>query len=323
MTLTQLRYLIAVANHSSLQKAASALYISQPSMSKAIGSLEDEMGITIFNRSSKGVHLTEDGYKFLSYAKQVVEQADLLLAQYSKDHKVRRMLSISSHHYAFVVNAFVKLVREYTVDEYEFSLRESRTADIIEDVMTSRSEIGIIYLSNFNREVIKNLLKSKDLGFKPLFIAKPHVFISRNHPLANRTEVRLEELSEYPRFTYDQGINNSFYYAEELHSTEYAPKNVVVTDRATLFNLLIGLDGYTIASGILSSDLNGDQIVSVPLVSDERMELISVFIKGHKMSPLAARYLEILHNYVKEYSNPETIILHDPLLTADSYDDNE
>ena len=311
MTLTQLRYLIAVAHHSSLQKAAASLYISQPSLSKAISSLEDEMGIIIFRRKSTGVDLTDEGYRFLSYAKQVIEQADVLLAHYSRGHKVRRVLSVSSHHYAFVVNAFVRLVNEYNKDEYEFSLRESRTCDIIEDVLTGRSELGIIYLSNYNREVIKNILRSKDLAFKGLFMARPHVFVCRTHPLAERSSVTLGDLVDFPRLTYDQGTNNSFYYSEELHSTEIVPKNIVVTGRATLFNLLIGLQGYTIASGILSSDLNGDQIVSVPLESDENMELISVYRKSQKLSTLASRYLELLKDYVLEFIHPDAIIIED------------
>ena len=309
MTLTQLRYLIAVAHHLSVQKAAAALYISQPALSRAISTLEEEMGITIFERTTRGVNLTEEGYKFLSYAQQVIEQADLLIAHYRTERKVRRVFSISSHHYAFVVNAFVNLVKEYTKDEYEFSLRESRTYDIIEDVVSSRSELGIIYLSNFNRSVMLNLLKSKDLGYKSLFLAKPHIFLYRDHPLAQAQELTLEELADYPRLVYDQGTNNSFYFAEELHSTEVVAKNIVVTDRATLFNLLIGLRGYTIASGLLSSDLNGDNIVSVQLKSDETMELISVYQRGHKMSPLAKRYLEILRHYVKDFIPTQDVLL--------------
>ena len=312
MTLNQLRYLIAVAHHLSLQKAAAALYISQPALSRAIATLEEEMGITIFERSKRGVNLTEEGYKFLAYAQQVIEQADLLLAHYRSERKVRRVFSISSHHYAFVVNAFVNLVKEYTKDEYEFSLRESRTYDIIEDVVSGRSELGIIYLSHFNRSVIVNLLQSKDLGYKSLFLAQPHIFLCRDHPLAQRSELTLEALSDYPRLVYDQGTNNSFYFAEELHSTEVVAKNIVVTDRATLFNLLIGLRGYTIASGLLSSDLNGDNIVSVPLQSDETMELISVYQRHHKMSPLAQRYLEILRQYVMDFIPAEDILLDAP-----------
>lgn len=302
MTLTQLRYLIAVAHHSSLQKAANALYVSQPSLSKAISSLEDEMGITIFTRRPTGMILTEEGYKFLSYARQVVEQADVLLAHYRQGQQIRRVFSLSSQHYAFVVNAFVFLVKEYNKGEYEFSLRETRTYEIITDVTSSRSEIGILYLSQFNRDVIKNLLKTNDLTYRSLFVAQPHVFVCRDHPLATRSEVSLDDLTDYPRFTYDQGTNNSFYFAEELHSSVIASKSIVVTDRATLFNLLIGLQGYTIASGIMSTELNGDQIVAVPLKSDETMELIAIYPRDHKLSHLATRYLEILQQYVHDFT---------------------
>lgn len=301
MTLTQLRYAIAVAHYSSIQKAASSLYISQPSLSRAIALLESELGISIFNRLHTGVSLTEDGYKFLSYARQVVEQADLLLSNYTKDHKVRRVFSISSHHYAFVVHAFVALVKEYTKDEYEFALRESRTFDIIEDVKTLRSELGIIYFSNYNREVMSNILKQHDLSYTSLFKAQPHVFLSKNHPLSSKDKVTFDDLLDYPRFTYDQGTHNSFYFSEELHSTTNVPKSIIVSDRATLFNLLLGLNGYTIASGILGNEPNGEQIVSVPLDSDECMELIAISPRQYRLSPLAMRYLEILQEYVNPF----------------------
>lgn len=308
MTLVQLRYLMAVAKHSSLQQAAASLYVSQPTLSKSIAALEKEMGITIFRRFPTGITLTNEGYKFLSYARQVIEQADLLLSHYTNEQKIRQVFSISAHHYAFVVNAFVALVQEYTQDEYEFSLRESRTGEIIEDVVSGRSELGIVYLSDFNRPVMTNLFKTKDLSATPLFRALPHVFVCRSHPLAGNREVRLPELSKYPRLVYDQGTNNSFYFSEELHPTEMAPKNIVVTDRATLFNLLIGLNGYTIASGILSPELNGDQIVPVPLASDESMEITAICQRGHKMSPLGRRYLEHLSNYVKDFVAPEAVL---------------
>lgn len=303
MTLTQLRYVIAVAHHSSLLKAASSLYISQPSLSRAISLLESELGITIFNRVHTGVTLTEEGYKFLSYARQVVEQADLLLANYTHDHKVRRVFSLSSHHYAFVVQAFVALVKEYNKDEYEFALRESRTFDIIEDVKTLRSELGIIYLSNYNREVMGSILSRNDLTYTSLFKAKPHVFLSQDHPLASHQSVTFADLADYPRFTYDQGTHNSFYFSEELHSTKSVPKNIIVSDRATLFNLLFGLNGYTIASGILGNEPNGEKIVSVPLESDEIMEVIAITNGLHRLSALATRYLEILNEYVRPFLN--------------------
>lgn len=305
MTLTQLRYVIAVAHYSSVLKAASSLYISQPSLSRAIALLESELGITIFNRTHSGVTLTDEGYRFLSYARQVVEQADLLLANYTQNRKVRRIFSLSSHHYAFVVHAFVALVKEYTEDEYEFALREQRTFDIIEDVKTLRSELGIIYLSNYNREVMSNILKQNNLTYTSLFKAYPHVFVSQNHPLAHHKSVTFADLNNYPRFTYDQGTHNSFYFSEELHSTQNAPKNIIVSDRATLFNLLFGLNGYTIASGILGNEPNGEQIVSVPLESDEVMEIVAITQRQYRLSALASRYLEILKEYVRPFLNKE------------------
>lgn len=301
MTLQQLKYVIAIAECGSITSAAGRLLVAQPSLSKAVFELEKEMGITIFRRNNRGVFLSEDGMKFLSYARQVVEQAELLERQYKEKDPVRRVFAVSSQHYAFVVNAFVALVREYGRDKYEFTLRESRTHDIIEDVRTLRSELGILFLSHFNREVILRILQSADLNFTPLFTAKPHVFVSRGNPLAKRKSVTLEELKGFPRLTYEQGINNSFYYSEELHSTEESPRSIVVTDRATLFNLLIGLGGYTISSGILSSDLNGTDIVSVPLKSDEIMEVGYISPQDRPLAAVSARYLEHLNNYIAEY----------------------
>lgn len=298
MTLTQLRYAIEVADAGSITQAAKRLFIAQPSLSKAVGELEAEMGIAIFDRSSRGVTLTEEGTRFLSYARQVVEQADLLESRYVKDTPVRRVFAVSSQHYAFVVNAFVELVREIGRERYEFSLREGTTQGIIDDVRLQRSELGVIYRSRFNREVITEAVRRAELRFEPLFTASPHVFVSRTSPLAGRASVTLTDLAPFPRLTYDQGIQNSFYFSEELHAVEPADKQIVVTDRATLFNLLIGLDGYTVSSGILSEDLNGTDIVAVPLESDERMEVGYLQLAGRPLSRVAERYLEHLRAYV-------------------------
>ena len=237
----------------------------------------------------------------MSYARQVVEQADLLENAYLHSTPLRRVFAVSSQHYAFVVNAFVELVREIGQEKYEFSLREGTTQGIIDDVRIQRSELGVIYQSNFNREVIGAALKRSELKFEPLFTVLPHVFVSRNNPLAGRASVTLADLEPFPRLTYDQGAQNSFYFSEEPHAVEPADKQIVVTDRATLFNLLIGLDGYTVSSGILSSDLNGEDIVAVPLESDEQMEVGFVHLVGRPLSPVAERYVEHLRSYIAEY----------------------
>lgn len=301
MTLQQLKYIIAIAECSSITSAAQKLLVAQPSLSKSVSELEKEMGITIFCRNNRGVYLSDEGSKFLSYARQVVEQAELLEQQYKKKETIRRVFSISAQHYAFVVNAFVALVKEYGESKYEFTLRESRTHDIIEDVRTSRSELGVLFLSIFNREVVLRILHNADLKFSSLFTARPHVFVSRDNPLSHKKKVTLDDLKVFPRLTYEQGINNSFYYSEELHSTEESPKSIIVTDRATLFNLLIGLNGYTISSGILSSDLNGTDIVSIPLESDEIMEIGYISPTDRPLSAVSERYLEHLKKYIENY----------------------
>lgn len=302
MTLQQLRYIIQIVESGSMNAAAEKLFITQPSLSNAVKELEQEMGIYIFMRTNRGILLSEEGTKFLGYARQVLEQADLLEQQYKGKKPIRRVFSVSTQHYAFAVNAFVNLIKEYDAPEYEFTLRESQTYEIFEDVRNLRSELGIIYLSNFNEKVLTKIIKESGLTFHPLFEARPHIFISKENPLSKKKLVTLDELSEYPCLSYDQGTANSFYFYEELHSTAFHPKSIQVSDRATLFNLLIGLNGYTISSGVLSEDLNGKNIVSVPLVSDELMRIGYIQQSHIALSAIAAEYVDKLKQYIHAYN---------------------
>ncbi len=301
MTLAQLKNVVEVARLGSISKAGQENFLTPSALSKSLAELEDEMNVTIFDRSSKGAVLTDEGVKFLGYAKSILDQCGLLEDTFKRDRPRRRVFAVSAQHYAFAVNAFVALVREYGESEYEFSLREQRTHEIIDDVHLQRSELGILFLSQFNREVMQKSLYYKDLEFIPEFTANPHVFVARGNPLAMRDRVTREDLLPYPRLRYDQGTDNSFYLFEEPHSVDHVPKNIVVTDRATLFNLLIGLDGYTISSGILSEDLNGTDIVSIPLESEEIMEVGYIHPIGQSLSPLAKRYLEHFRAFIASY----------------------
>lgn len=307
MTLQQLRYIIAIAEAGSITSAADKLLVSQPSLSKVVNQIEEEMGITIFNRNNRGVYLSEEGLSFLSYSRQVVEQADLLENKYKNKEKQRRVFSITSHHYAFVVNAFVALVKEYGENKYEFSLRETLTNNIIEDVRTSRSEIGVLFLSDFNRKVILKMLEDADLKFTKLFAVKPHIFVSRKNPLAKEKIVKLSDLKNFPRLLYDQGIKNSFYFAEEPQPIINSNKNIIVTDRATIFNLMIGLNGYTIASGVLSSVLNGTEIVAIPLQTDEIMEIGYIKNIDRPLSKICISYINHLKKYIKFYRHNQKL----------------
>lgn len=302
MTLKQLKYVITISKSGSMHTAADELFITQPNLSKAIKDLELEMGITIFNRTNKGVLLTDDGTKFLSYARQVVEQANLLEDIYKNKESIKRIFAISSQHYGFVVNAFVKLVETLGKDTYEFSLRECKTYDVINDVKDGRSELGVIYFSRFNSEIMKKVISSNGLSYEFLFEAKPHVLLSKNHPLANKERLTLDDLDAYPRLSYDQGLNNSFYYSEEPHALESVSKAIVVSDRATLFNILIGLNGYTISSGMISSSLDGNNIISIPLETDEVMDLVYIYDSDKPMKEITKQYLAILREYISGHA---------------------
>jgi len=300
ITLQQLTYYIEVAAEGSISAAADLLYVAQPTMSAAMKDLEGRVGRALLVRSARGVTLTTDGAEFLGYARQVVEQVALLEQRYLGRPPSRRLLGVSTQHYSFAVDALVRMVKGTSAAEYEFSLRETRTWDIIEDVRTLRSELGILYRNDFNRNVINKLLRDSGLAFHPLFVAEPHIFISRKNPLASRGRVTLADLADVPRLTFDQGANNSFYFAEEILSTLSSPQEIRVSDRATIFNLMIGLDGYTISTGIISDDLD-PEIVAIPLEVDERIEIGWI---GHSAIPLteqARRFLAELRTVVSGF----------------------
>lgn len=265
MTLQQLKYVVAVADKGTISKASKELFVSQPSLTNAIRELEKEMNISIFNRTNKGTVVSQEGEKFLRYARQVLEQASLLESAFKGNVKQKKSFCVSTQHYSFAVNAFVDLIKKYGEDEYDFSLRETETYEVIDDVAKMKSELGIVYLNSFNEKALGKIFKSNNLKFTELFTANPHIFVSTSNPLANKKSVKMKDLAPYPYLSYEQGEHNSFYYSEEIFSIEERLKNIRVTDRATLFNLLIGLNGYTVCSGVIDSSLNGENIVSIPL----------------------------------------------------------
>ena len=298
MTLQQLRYVTTVAETGTITEAANRLYISQPSLTNAIHELEKEMNIVIFNRTNKGISLSREGEDFLGYARQILEQAAILEDKYKGNGGGKKQYCVSTQHYSFAVNAFVDLIKEYGQDEYDFSLRETQTYEIIEDVARLRSEIGILFLNDFNEAVINKILKSYDLEFHQLYVAKPHVFISRKHPLAGKDRIINEELEEYPYLSFEQGEHNSFYFSEEVFAAVERKKNIRVRDRATLFNLLIGLNGYTVCSGVIDKKLNGKDIIAVPLADENDMRIGYITHRKGMLSRLGNTYLEAIKKYL-------------------------
>ena len=299
MTLQQLKYIIAVAGTGTITEAANRLYISQPSLTNAIHELEDEMNIVIFNRTNKGITVSREGEIFLGYARQVVEQADILEDKYKHVKGLKKQFCVSTQHFSFAVNAFVDLIKEFGQDQYDFSIRETQTYEIIEDVSRLRSEIGLLFVNDFNKTVLSRIFKANDLSFHELFVARPHVCISSSHPLAGNTVIINRELEEYPYLSFEQGEHNSFYFSEEIFSPVERRKNIRVRDRATLFNLLIGLNGYTVCSGVIDKKLNGQDIIAVPLADETEMRIGYIVHSKGMLSVLGRSYLERLKNYLQ------------------------
>ncbi len=298
MKLQQLRYVVKVAECGSITEASRRLFVSQPSITASIRDLENEMGVHIFERTNKGVIVSEEGETFLGYARQVLDQADLLEGKYKGTSEQVPHFSVSCQHYSFAVNAFVDVIREFDAARYDFTLREEQTHEIIEDVAHMKSELGILYLSEHNREVIERMLAANELVFEGLFCATPHVFVGADHPLADHASVTLEDLEDYPFLSYEQGSYNSFYYSEELTSTFERRKNIRVRDRATLFNLAMGLNGYTVCSGVISHELNGPGIISIPLDVDEYMEIGIITRKNTTLTRYGQAYIEAIRQHI-------------------------
>lgn len=296
MTLQQLKYALTIADCGSMNEAAKQLFISQPSLSETMKELETEIGLDIFLRSNRGIVITPEGEEFLGYARQVTEQFGLLQSKYI-DKKVKEKFSVSTQHYTFAVKAFVETVKQIGMEQYEFAVHETTTISVIENVKNFKSEIGVLYENDFNEKVLNKMFKENGLEFVELFSCDTFVYLWSGHPLAKQNVITMEELDEYPCLSFDQGKNNSLYLAEEMKSTYEYKRLIKANDRATLLNLMIGLNAYTLCSGIICEDLNGNDYKAVPLKETEKMRIGYIKRKGAKVSHIGELYIEELKKY--------------------------
>ena len=303
MTLQQIKYVIGIAETGSFNKAAEKLFVSQPSLTATIHDLEDELGIEIFNRTGRGVTLTNDGTEFLTSARQLYIDYQSVMEKYGENGKIKKKFGVSTQHYSFAVKSFVEMVKDFNTNEYEFAIRETKTREVIEDVATLKSEIGILYLSEFNRKANTSILKSKELEFHHLIDCKAYVYIWKGHPLANKKQISLSQLEDYPCLSFEQGDGASFYFAEEILSTEEYHRTIKANDRATILNLMIGLNGYTLCSGIICEELNGSDYIAVPFKEEDEsinriMEIGFITRRGFNLSTIGNKYIEEVKKYL-------------------------
>ena len=304
MTLMQLHYIITISETGSLNRAAEQLYISQPSLSNAVKELEKELGISIFNRSGKGVTLTNDGAEFLLHAKQIYGQYESVMEKYGKGGSYKKKFAVSTQHYSFAVKAFVDMVKQFDMSKYEFAIRETRTGEVISDVSTLRSEIGVLYLSDFNRKSMRKLFSTANLEFHHLIDCQAYVYLWKNHPMARETSISFEQLKDYPCLSFEQGDSGTFYFAEEILTTNEYERVIKANDRATMLNLMVGLNGYTLCSGIICEELNGSDYIAVPFRDDDQnhnsvMEIGYVIRKNTILSKMGELYISSIKNYLR------------------------
>ncbi|MCD7813368.1 MAG: LysR family transcriptional regulator [Lachnospiraceae bacterium] len=296
MTLQQILYAVTIAETKSINKAAAALYVSQPALSAAIRDLEEELHTELFIRSNRGILITPEGAEFLRYARQMTEIQRMIEERYT-GKAAKKKFSVSTQHYSFAVEAFIELAKKFGMDEYEFAIHETKTAEVIANVRNYRSEIGVLYLNEFNEKALRKIFLENEVEYTFLFQCGISVYLSKNHPLANQKKIAFEELKPYPCLSFEQGENHSFYFAEEVLSTCEYNRIIKADDRATMLNLMVGLNGYTLCSGIICEKLNGDQYTAIPLDTGNRMDIGYIKRKGMPLGPLGEQYLELLKKY--------------------------
>ncbi|MBR2257136.1 MAG: LysR family transcriptional regulator [Blautia sp.] len=302
MTLQQVLYAITIEECGSMNKASEKLFIVQPTLTSAIRELENELGIPIFLRTHKGIIPTSEGSEILKDLRSFYQQYQEILHKYAKEGNYKRKFGVSTQHYSFAVKAFVEMARQYDMAAFDFSIRETQTRQVITDVGSLKSEIGILYLSSLNRKVLKKILTEQELDFHPLIKCRAYVYLWGQHPLAGEQSIRFDQLEPYPCLSFEQG-ENDFFFSEEILSENIYPQTVKVSDRSTMLNLMVGLNGYTLCSGIISSDLNGDGYVAIPFHEDEEnpnsiMEIGYITKKNCVLSKTGKIYIEELKKFL-------------------------
>ena len=294
MTILQLKYVIAIDEECSMRKAADRLYVSQPGLSSAVRDLEKEIGIQIFERVHNGVVTTAAGASFIAYARNAVEQFEKVEDRYINGNSERPTFSVSMQHYTVAVNAFIDTVKEYDLPEYQFSIRETQTGEVIEDVKNLKSEVGVIALSEFNKNTFKKVFADASLEFHELFSRDTYVYLSKTHPLADRTELSLEDLTDYPCMVFDQGENTSFYYREEALATYDYKKVISTNERATSIELMLGLNGYAVGAAMLHDSQSASDLKVIKLKEEDPLTFGYIVRKGAVLSEMAQSFIDKL-----------------------------
>lgn len=299
MTLQHLRQLVTIADAGSMNEAAKQLDISQPNLSATVKEAETEIGLPIFLRMNRGIRLTPEGEEFIGYARQVLNQYELLENKYLQKNS-RKKFSVSCRHLSFCVRAFAEMMGEVGMEEYEFTIHETTTREVIDDVRNMKSEIGIVCISEFNRAFLRKAFRESQVVFEPLFECDTYVYLPKCHPLSGKDILSADDLISYPYLTFEQGPHSIFYMTEEKKNLYEYKKMIHCDDRATMLNLMTELNGYAFGSGIICEDLNGSDLITIPLRESEKVTIGYLHHKGVNSSRFGKIYLDKLREYAEK-----------------------
>ncbi|MBR3057881.1 MAG: LysR family transcriptional regulator [Clostridiales bacterium] len=298
MTILQLKYVIAIANSKSFREAASRLFVSQPALSSTIRELEEELDIQLFERTNKGIRLTEPGKEFLVYAKEAVSQYELIEDRYLDKDLDKKHFSVSMQHYIFAVHAFIEVLKEFDSGKYTFAVHETRTDEVLNNVRSLDSEVGVISYSRTTEKIMKKLFREFQLEFHPLITRETFVYVWKDHPLAKRKELSLEDLKDYPCISFDQSSENDFYLTEEALGDYDFDKLIKTNDRATSAELMAAMNGYSIGTGIMTESLAiKKDFVTIKLKEEDPLTIGYIVRSNHKLSEIGQKYIDMLLKY--------------------------
>lgn len=298
MTILQLKYVIAIASSKSFREAASRLFVSQPALSSTIRELEEELNIQLFERTNKGIRLTDPGKEFLAYAKEAVSQYELIEDRYLDRDLDKKHFSVSMQHYVFAVHAFINVVKEYDNGKYTFAVHETRTDEVLSNVRSLDSEVGVVAFSQTNEKVMRKLFREYQLEFTPLITRETFVYVWKTHPLASAQALSLEDLKDYPCISFDQSSENDFYLTEEALGDYAFEKLIKTNDRATSAELMAAMNGYSIGTGVMTDSfaLKRD-FVTIKLKEEDPLTIGYIVRANHKLSEIGQRYIDELLKY--------------------------
>jgi len=300
MTIQQLQYVVEVAKSDSINKAAQNLFISQPTLSVAIKELEEEIGTSLFQRSRKGIAITNDGIEFLRLAEEILGKLDYVKKSYLvKSASTISRFQVSCQHYAFVVEAFIQFMDKYKDSRFHFTIKETKTLACIEDVYQRKSILSIIYLNSANENLIRRVLTSKSMEFHEMYTVKPHVFLRKAHPLAGKSIISAEDLAPFPMIAYEQ--EKGEYLGEEMIIVENPDKVISTQDRGTTNNIIANTDGYNIGTGYIIPGIISDEITSIPLDVDDEMQVGWISLANRELTDEIIEFVSLVKASMKKH----------------------